>query len=161
MSPGWTPTPPTTCSTCARPSSPWPPPRRRCAARPDHLERFYEILSEGDRAFRERRYDDVRRLKAEFSEHLAVASQNVTLIALMRIVRHKIEWAASTEAMKQVAEQARERRLEIQREVVEAIASRDPDRAATAASANIDAAYASLGWTRLIDVRGRALKESK
>src|SRR5262245_35128449 len=126
----------------------------RCA--PDHLETFYRLLSEGERAFRERRYEDIRKLKAQFSDQLAVASQNATLVALMRIVRHKIEWASSIEAMKGVSEETRKQRVKIQREIVDAIARRDPDRAATAATANIDAAYASFGWRRIVDVRGRA-----
>ena len=128
----------------------------RCA--PDHLETFYRVLSEGERAFRERRYEDIRKLKAQFSDQLAVASQNATLIALMRIVCHKIEWASSIEAIKGVTEETRKQRMKMQREIVDAIASRDPDRAATAATANIDAAYASFGWRRIVDVRGRAAK---
>lgn len=126
----------------------------RCA--PDHLETFYDLLSDGERAFRERRYEDIRKVKAQFSDQLAVASQNATLVALMRIVSHKIEWASSIEAMKGVTEETRKRRMKIHREIVDAIASRDPDRAATAATANIDAAYASFGWRRILDVRGRA-----
>lgn len=130
----------------------------RCA--PDHLETFYRLLSEGERAFRDRRYEDIRKMKAQFSEQLAVASQNQTLIALMRIVRHKIEWASSVDAIRGVTEDTRKQRVKIQREIVDAIASRDPDRAATAATANIDAAYASLGWRRIVDVRGRAASKS-
>src|SRR5262245_63644479 len=111
----------------------------RCA--PDHLDRFYELLVEGERSMRERRYEDTRQLKVEFSEHLAIASQNATLISVMRTVRHKIEWASSIEAMKRVPEETRKARAQLLREIIDAIASRDPDRAARGATANIDAAY--------------------
>lgn len=47
--------------------------------------------------------------------------------------------------MKGVTEETRRQRIKIQREIVDAIASREPDRAATAAAANIDATYASFG----------------
>jgi DNA-binding GntR family transcriptional regulator len=124
----------------------------RCA--PDHLESLYQLVKEGERAFREKRFEDVRESKVRFSEHLAVASQNATLIALMRVVRHKIEWATSIEIMNQVPEETRKQRAKLLREIVEAIAARDPDRAAIAASANIDATYASFGWRRVVEVRG-------
>src|SRR5206468_6348932 len=106
------------------------------------------------RAFREKRFEDVRASKVRFSEQLAVASQNATLIALMRIVQHKVEWATSIEIMKQVPEKTRKQRAKIMREIVEAIEARDPDRAAVAAAANIDATYASFGWRRVVEVRG-------
>jgi DNA-binding GntR family transcriptional regulator len=124
----------------------------RCA--PDHLETLYQLVKEGERAFREKRFEDVRESKVRFSEHLAVASQNTTLIALMRVVRHKIEWATSIEIMKQVPVETRKQRAKLLRDLVEAIAARDPDRAAIAASANIDATYASFGWRRVVEVRG-------
>jgi len=125
----------------------------RCA--PDHLETFYRLLNEGERALRERRFEDTRQLKVQFSEHLAVASQNATLIAVMRTVRHKIEWASSTEAMNRFPEETRKKRAQLMREIIDAIASRDPDRAAKGATANIDAAYADLGWVRVVEVRAR------
>jgi DNA-binding GntR family transcriptional regulator len=131
----------------------------RCA--PDHLETFYELLAEGERALRERRYEDTVELKVRFSEHLAVASQNTTLISVMRTVRHKIEWASSIEAMKSVPEEKRKARAQIMREIIDAIANRDPDRAARGATANIDAVYSNLGWSRLVEVRARGAVEAR
>ena len=123
---------------------------------PDHLEGLYELVNEGDRAFRERRFEDVRQIKVRFAELLAMASQNATLIALMRVVGHKIEWATSIDIMKQIPEETRKQRAKLLREIVEAIDEREPDRAAIAAAANIDATYASFGWRRVIEVRGTA-----
>jgi DNA-binding GntR family transcriptional regulator len=124
----------------------------RCA--PDHLESLYHLIDEGDRAFREKRFEDVRQWKLRFFEQLALASQNATLIALMRVVRHKIEWATSIAVMKRVPEKTQRQRVKLLREIVDAIAARDPDRAAVAASASIDATYASYGWRRVIETRG-------
>ena len=124
----------------------------RCA--PDHLEVLSQLVREGERAFREKRFEDVRASKVRFSEQLAIASQNATLIALMRIVQHKVEWATSIEIMKQVPEKTRQQRAKIMREIVEAIEARDPDRAAVAAAVNVDATYASFGWRRVVEVRG-------
>jgi DNA-binding GntR family transcriptional regulator len=123
----------------------------RCT--PEHLETLRGLLDEGARAGRERRYEDTRRLKAEFSEQLAVASQNATLIALMHTVRDKIEWATSIEAMQRLPEKTWQKRAKMTRKIVDAIADRDPVRAATAAASNIDAAYASQNWRRVVDVR--------
>jgi DNA-binding GntR family transcriptional regulator len=129
---------------------------RRCTQ--EHLERFRRLLDEADRAFCEHRYDDTRTIKVQFYEHLAVTSQNATLIALMRILRYKIEWATSTEAIKATADQVRNRRAKLLHQIVDAIADRDPARAATAAAANIDAAYASQYWRRAVDVRFEAAR---
>jgi DNA-binding FadR family transcriptional regulator len=85
---------------------------------------------------------------------LAVASQNATLIALMRVVRHKIEWATPIEVMKFVPQKTQTQRVKLLREIVDAIAARDPDRAAVAASASIDATYATRGWRRVVETRG-------
>ena len=127
---------------------------------PEHLEKFYVFLSEGARAARERRYEDTRALKVKFAEHLAVASQNATLIELMRNVQYKIEWASSIEAIKQSAGEARKQRAKILRELVDAIAQRDPARAATAAAANIDGAYASHHWRPVVGVKFEAAEKS-
>ena len=124
----------------------------RCA--PDDLESMYHLIEEGDRAFRQKRFEDVRQWKLRFFERLALASQNATLIALMRVVRHKIEWATSIEVMKFVPEKTQEQRVKLLREIVDAIAARDPDRAAVAASASIDATYTSHGWRRVVETRG-------
>ena len=51
--------------------------------------------------------------------------------------------------------ETRKKRAQLMREIIDAIASRDPDRAAKGAAANIDAAYADLGWVRLVEVRAR------
>jgi DNA-binding GntR family transcriptional regulator len=124
----------------------------------EHLETFHRLLEQANRAFREHRYDDTRTIKVQFYEHLAVASQNETLVALMRTLRFKIEWATSIEAIKAVPDEARTRRAKLLREIVDAIGSKDPARAATAAAANIDAAYASQHWRRVVDVRFEATK---
>jgi DNA-binding GntR family transcriptional regulator len=131
----------------------------RCTA--GNLETLRGKLDEGERAMRERRYEDTRRLKAEFYEQLAVASRNATLIALLHIVRYKIEWATSIELMKRVPEHKRRQRAKIMREIVDAIAGRDPARAATAAAANIEATYASQGWPRAVDVRFRSRPQAR
>jgi DNA-binding GntR family transcriptional regulator len=123
----------------------------RCT--PEDLETFQRLLAEANRAFRQRRYDDTRTIKAQFYEHLAVASQNATLMALMRTLRFKIEWATSIEAIKAIPDPARTKRAKLLHDIVDAIANRDPARAATAAAANIDAAYASQQWRRVVDVR--------
>jgi DNA-binding GntR family transcriptional regulator len=126
----------------------------RCT--PQHLETFQRLLQEANQAFRQRRYDDTRTIKVQFYEHLAVASQNATLIALMRTLRYKIEWATSIEAIKAIPDQARTKRAKLLRDIVDAIANQDPARAATAAAANIDAAYASQHWRRVVDVHFEA-----
>jgi DNA-binding GntR family transcriptional regulator len=119
---------------------------------PEHLETLNRLLDEGTRALRERRYGDTRTIKAQFYEQLAIASQNATLVALERIVRHKIEWATSIEVMRRVPNELQRERAKILRELVDAIADRDPARAATAAAANIEATYASQGWQRVVAV---------
>jgi DNA-binding GntR family transcriptional regulator len=119
---------------------------------PEHLEAFNRILDEADAAFRERRYEDTRMTKVRFSEQLAVASQNGTLIALMRILSYKIEWAFSIEAIKRVPDLARNKRAKAYRAVVAAIADQDPPRAATGMATVIDAAYASQHWRRVVDL---------
>ncbi|MGF7233911.1 MAG: GntR family transcriptional regulator [Frankia sp.] len=123
----------------------------RCT--PEHLATFRRLLDEGARATRERRYEDTRTLKGQFPEHLAVASGNSTLIALMHVVRFKIEWATSIELIKTTPRARKTLGAKIHREIVDAIADRDPARAATAVAANIDATYASQGWRRVVDVR--------
>jgi DNA-binding GntR family transcriptional regulator len=123
---------------------------------PEHLEALYRLLDDGTRALREGRYEDTRRIKAQFYEQLAVASQNATLVALERIVRHKIEWATSIEVMRRVPNEMQRERAKILREIVDAIADCDPARAATAAAANIDATYASQGWQRAVEVEFEA-----
>lgn len=120
---------------------------------PGDLETFRRLLDEGDRAFRERRYDGTRRAKAAFYEHLAVASHNATLVEVMRTVRFKIEWATSIDAISRTAEEYRKRRAKTYREIVDAIAARDPARAATAVAAVIDDTYASQGWRPVVDVQ--------
>ena len=127
---------------------------------PEHLETFHRLLDEGARAARERRYEDTLALKVRFAEHLAVASQNATLIELMRIVRYKIEWATSIEAIKHSATAARRQRAKLLRELVDAITQGDSARAATAAAANIDGAYATQHWRRVVDVRFEATGRS-
>jgi DNA-binding GntR family transcriptional regulator len=122
----------------------------------EHLEKFHRLLDEADRAFCEHRYNDTRAIKVQFYEHLAVASQNASLISLMRILRYKIEWATSTEAIQATADEVRNSRAKLLHQIVDAIADRDPARAATAAAANIDAAYASQHWRRVVDVRFEA-----
>jgi DNA-binding GntR family transcriptional regulator len=124
---------------------------------PEHLETLNRLLDEGARATREGRYEDTRALKVEFAEHLAIASQNTTLIALMHVVRHKIEWATSIEAIKRSARDERRARLKVLRELVKAIADRDPARAANAAAANIQATYSSQHWQPIVDVRFEAV----
>ena len=126
----------------------------RCT--PQHLETFHRLLQEANQAFRQHRYDDTRTIKVQFYEHLALASQNATLIALMRTLRYKIEWATSIEAIKAIPDQARTKRAKLLRDIVDAIANQDPARAATAAAANIDAAYASQHWRRVVDVHFEA-----
>ncbi|MCK9928914.1 GntR family transcriptional regulator [Frankia sp. Mgl5] len=130
----------------------------RCT--PEHLETFRRLLDEGDRAFRERRPEDTRTVKGQLYEHLAVASGNSTLIALMRVVRFKIEWATSIELIEQIPEETRNLRAKLVREMVDAMADRDPARAATAVAAIIDATYASQGWRRVVDVRFEAASKS-
>lgn len=120
---------------------------------PEQLETLYRHLEESRQAARERRYEDTRILKSRWSERLAAASQNATLIALMHIVRNKIEWATSIEAIKRAPSKARTQRAKLMRDVVDAIADCDPARAATAAAVNIDASYASQGWRRVVDVQ--------
>jgi DNA-binding GntR family transcriptional regulator len=119
---------------------------------PEQLETFRRLLAEGGQARRQRRYEDLRTLKGQFYEHLARASQNDTIIALMQVVRFKIEWATSIEAVKRA-----ERRTWFHREIVDAIAERDPGRAASAVAAHIDAAYAAHGWRRAVDVSYEAV----
>ena len=126
---------------------------------PEQLQTFYVLLAEGARAARERRYSDTRALKVKFADHLAVASQNATLIELMRNVRYKIEWASSIEAIKQSAVEARRQRAKMHRELVDAIAQRDPARAAAAAAANIGAAYATQHWRPVVEVKFAAAEK--
>jgi len=120
---------------------------------PEQLETFHRLLDGAVQAHRERRYEDVRALKVEFAEHLAAASQNATIITLMHVVRYKIEWATSIEAIRRSASEERRQRTKILRELVDAIARKDPARAATAAAANIEATYASQHWQSVVDVR--------
>lgn len=127
---------------------------------PEHLDTFRRLLEEGARASRERRYEDTRTVKGQFYEHLAVASGNSTLIALMRVVRFKIEWATSIELIRTTSRETRTLRAKIHREIIDAIADRDPARAATAVAANIDATYASQGWRRAVDLRFEAGSKS-
>ena len=118
----------------------------RCT--PEHLEIFRQLLRESEQARREKRYEDLRTLKGRFHEHLAVASQNRTLIALMRVVRFKMEWATSIDAI-----QRGEGKAKHHRDIVDAIANRDSSRAATAAAAHINDTYASRGWRRSVESR--------
>ncbi|WP_027140535.1 GntR family transcriptional regulator [Pseudofrankia saprophytica] len=131
----------------------------RCS--PEHLETFRRLLDEGARAARERRYEDTRSMKGRFYEHLTVASQNSTLIALMHVVRYKIEWATSIELVSSTPREMRSLRAKVMREIVDAIADRDPVRAATAAADNIDAIYASMGWRRAVHARFEAASTSE
>jgi DNA-binding GntR family transcriptional regulator len=123
----------------------------RCGA--EDVETLYRLLDDGERAAREQRYEDARAIKGQFYEQLAVASENDTLIALMRTVRSKIEWATSIEAMQATPDEHRYERMRIMRQIVEGIADRDASRAADAVASNIDATYASQGWKRVVDTR--------
>ncbi len=119
---------------------------------PEQLETFRWLLAEGERTRRQRRYEDLRTLKRQFYEHLALASQNGTIIALMQVVRFKIEWATSIEAIKRA-----EGRTWFHREIVDAIAESDPNRAASAVAAHLQAAYAAHGWRRPFEVSYEAV----
>ena len=113
---------------------------------PDDLATLHELVERGTAASRDHRLDDVRELNARFHEHLAVASRNRTLIELMRVVRYKLEWATSIDLIERGRGQAA-----MHIDIVEAIAAGDPDRAADAAAAHIDASYSSRGWHRRVD----------
>ncbi|MDT3442215.1 GntR family transcriptional regulator [Pseudofrankia sp. BMG5.37] len=125
----------------------------RCS--PENLALLKQILDEAEGASQEGRYDDARRFKGRFAEQLAVASGNETLIALMRTVRWKIEWATSIDAIAKSAEDKRQERRKTLHEIVDAIAARDPSRATAAVLANIDGAYVAFGWRRVVDTRYR------
>ncbi|MDT3445797.1 MULTISPECIES: GntR family transcriptional regulator [unclassified Pseudofrankia] len=120
---------------------------------PDQLAELRRLLDNGIWARRDQRYEDMRTLKGQFFEQLAIASGNSTLVALMHVVRFKIEWATSIELIKRAPRETRTLRANILREIVDAVADGDPARAATAAAANVDAAYASQGWRRVVDTR--------
>jgi DNA-binding GntR family transcriptional regulator len=53
---------------------------------PESLETFWRLIEESDQARLKRHYLRVRELNARFHEHLAVASENRTLIALMAVL---------------------------------------------------------------------------
>jgi DNA-binding GntR family transcriptional regulator len=126
----------------------------RCT--PKNLETLRSLLEDAKQARRDGRYEDQRTLKGQFFEQLAVASENATLIALIRVVRFKIEWATSIDAIKTSPQEKRSQREKILREIIDAIAQGDPARAAAAAAANIEAAYASQGWRPVVDVESVA-----
>jgi DNA-binding GntR family transcriptional regulator len=118
----------------------------------DDLDLLARLLDEGRRADRERRYEDIPTLKAQFLEALAAASHNTTLISLMRIVRFKVEWATSIDAIRRVPEEKRLQRTKVMREIVDAIADRDPARAANAVTEHLAATYTGAGWRPVVDL---------
>jgi DNA-binding GntR family transcriptional regulator len=120
---------------------------------PEQLETLRRLLDEGARATRERRYEDTRRSKTRFIEQLAIASGNDSLITVMRMVLFKIEWATTIELIKSSPRETRAFRAKILREIIAAIAARDPVRAANAAAANVNATLASQGWQRVVDTQ--------
>jgi DNA-binding GntR family transcriptional regulator len=123
----------------------------RCNA--EEVDSLYELLEDGERAVQEKRYENARTIKGQFYEQLAVFSENDTLISLVRIVRSKIEWATSIDAMRATPDELRRDRIKLMRVIVDAIAEHDAASAADAVLSNIDATYTSQGWKRVVDTR--------
>jgi DNA-binding GntR family transcriptional regulator len=109
---------------------------QRCGA--EDLAAMKQVLRQGQRAGKAGRYQDLSGLNGRFHELLAGASGNSSLAALISQLRDKIDWVYSMEVRRRARDSWREHA-----EIVEAIETGDPDRAASVVADHIREAAAA------------------
>ena len=106
----------------------------------EHSERLADILHRHSRAFERRQFIDAITVDDEFHAQIAMISNLPRLWKTIEISKAQID--RCRHMMLPRAGQA-EATLEQHREIIRALNSHDPDRAATAMRAHLDSAYRS------------------